>query len=232
MSGSSPGHANSSVHDIPYHHERYHPWAFHSKSHNFFDPASRKDVASLHQQLRDDRHGNKDNNEVTDSTRKSSDGKEDSANCNAVSNIDRSAPKHARRESIEEEDSLVEPITIDKDHDASNDKSTPDILALFPPTPSYFHPPLALPKVPKQELVERPDSSQSFHHDKGMSPAAEELLLPPPLLPSPFRGLGGTPPFLDEAGLLDPRHIIQLLTRKVCIHMVFQFYLQYILFKN
>ena len=220
MSGSSPGHPNNSAHDIPYHHERYHPWAFHSKNHNFFDPASRKDHASLHQQLREDRQANKDNNEATETTRKSGEGKEDSASCNdAASNADRSAPKHARRESIEEEDSLVEPITIEKDHEASNDKSTPDIMALFPPTPSYFHPPLALPKVPKQEVVERPDSSQSFHHDKGMSPAADELLLPPPLLPSPFRGLGGTPPFLDEAGLLDPRHIIQLLTRKVCIRL-------------
>ena len=115
---------------------------------------------------------------------------------------------------------MVEPISIEKDEDINTDKPTHDIHPLFP---AYFHPPLALPKIPKLEVLERPDSVQSYHQEKDMSsPAAEEMLIPPPLLPSPFRGLGGTPPFLDEQALLDPRHIIQLLTRKVRIFLFFR----------
>ena len=147
------------------------------------------------------------------------------------------AKKKVARTTSHDDEHDDESISLEKD---GNDNSAvgekrratsppmADGLSLFSPRPpAYFHPPLALPKVPKQEITERPDSRQSStYHEKAMSPGAgsgigiggssggDELLLPPPLLPpSPFRGLAS--PFLEDQGLLDPRHIIQLLTRKV-----------------
>ena len=61
--------------------------------------------------------------------------------------------------------------------------------------PSWFHPPLLLPAPMKQEREEVPDAVG----------VGEE------------RGEGGSPADLaSPQALLDPRHIIHFLTRKVC----------------
>ena len=203
-------HPNRGAHDTPFAHDR-HLWAF-DRHHNHHHEGHHTDPRnqSMHHEIKET---NKNNNEEEKTKLKESEDVNDDATA------DSTASKKARRESVQEE-SMVEPITIEKDEETSIEKPTPDILPLFP---SYFHPPLALPKIPKLEVTERPESGQSYHQEKDLaSPAAEEMLIPPPLLPSPFRGLGGTPPFLDEQALLDPRHIIQLLTRKVGIFLDFE----------
>ena len=136
-------------------------------------------------------------------------------NTNTREELDESRTSKAESASCQE-DMLGEPSSgIDKEQDVVADKemTTPDNnLPIFPPTlPAYFHPPLALPKIPKQEMPDRPDSVQSNVQEKGMSPSEEMMI---PMLASPFRGLGSA--LMEEQALLDPRHIIQMLTRKVC----------------
>jgi hypothetical protein len=78
------------------------------------------------------------------------------------------------------------------------------------PLPPWFHPPLALPAPPKQEL---PDQADTESIASGPAAADQENNRPGsaaslPLLLSPPLGPLGAP--------LDPRHIIHFLTRKVC----------------
>ena len=83
--------------------------------------------------------------------------------------------------------------------------------------PPWFHPPLLLPAAPcKEELLERTET-ESVASSALLDPArggGEGDGVTPPLLSPSFRGLGS--PLEPPQGLLDPRHIIHFLTRKVC----------------
>lgn len=84
-----------------------------------------------------------------------------------------------------------------------------------PEFPSWFHPPLSLPTVPKLEYLEGTEteslgsSGLTTHRHPG------DGLHSPLLSPSFGAGLGS--PFEPGAGSLDPRQIIHFLTRKVCV---------------
>ena len=93
------------------------------------------------------------------------------------------------------------------------------------PVPSWFHPPLALPPPPKEEVMEGwPPSESSSREDteieKDMNKDSLDPGVTPPLMSplsspmggmvSPFSNMENLPP-----GVMDPRHILHLLTRKV-----------------
>ena len=96
------------------------------------------------------------------------------------------------------------------------------------PIPSWFHPPMALPPPPKEEIVEpwsslppsEASSKDDVELDKDLGKDNLEAGVTPPLMSplaspmggmvSPFPGMENMPP-----GVMDPRHILHLLTRKV-----------------
>ena len=101
------------------------------------------------------------------------------------------------------------------------------------PVPSWFHPPMALPPPPKEEIIDHwpslPPSETSSKDDveldstntnleinkDNLEPGVTPPLMSPLASPmggmvSPFQGMENMPP-----GVMDPRHILHLLTRKV-----------------
>ena len=79
-----------------------------------------------------------------------------------------------------------------------------------PPLPPWFHPPMALPAVAKEEILEPwlPDRSSK---DEGEAGDKETGVTPPLMSPDmmpPFPAPGG-------AGPVDPRQLLHLLARKV-----------------
>ena len=77
-----------------------------------------------------------------------------------------------------------------------------------PPVPSWWHPPLALPALTKEEVVEQEAE------EAGKEPGVTPPLMSP--LASPMSGMVSPfPPGLQPGGVMDPRHLLHLLARKV-----------------
>ena len=93
----------------------------------------------------------------------------------------------------------------------------------FPPAPipAWFHPPLALPALAKEEIVDPwPGETKEDQEDPGeQGEGDKESGVTPPLMSpmsgvvSPFPpGVAGGPP---GGGVVDPRQLLHLLARKV-----------------
>ena len=100
-----------------------------------------------------------------------------------------------------------------KDEGSREDPEKKD--SFEPEFPPWFHPPLALPTVPKQEYLEGTETESLGSCGRSTQHYPGEGLHSPLLSPSFGAGLGS--PFEPGPGSLDPRQIIHFLTRKVCV---------------